>query len=69
MASSSQLSALPQRFALATTDHCEFSFSHTLFLSLSHTHTHTHLQVPNKEFELIEKFQLAAWTCWNCFKL
>ena len=58
MASSSQLSALPQRFALATTDHCEFSFSHTLSLSLSHTHTH--LQVPNKEFEPIEKFQLAA---------
>ena len=63
LASSSQLSALPQRFALASSDHCEFPFSNSL------SHTHTHLHVPNIEFELTEKFQLAAWACWNCFKL
>jgi hypothetical protein len=45
MASSSQLSAIPQRFALASTDLGELSLS--LSLSLSH------IQVPTKEFEFI----------------
>ena len=66
MASSSQLSALSQRFALAprtTVSSLSLTTTHT------HTHTHTHLQVPNKEFELIDQFHLAAWTCWKCFKL